>query len=332
MKTSIIVLALGLLTASYFIMTPSVDSVETEFQQFLGEYGRNYFSEHEYAMRLQVFRENYQTIQRVNSEGRSYTLGVNKFADWTNQEYKNYLTYRESDKTGVEYATLKGQFDDEVDWRDSPTLNPIQDQGSCGSCYAFAALAGIEHETYYFKPSLQKYSEQQIVDCSRDYGNEGCNGGLMTNVYEYLRDFPICIEQEYPYIGKESDSCAESSCVTVDDVIRKYAQIPENSADALKEIATYSVPAIGIDAGSKEFQMYRSGVFDFEECTTNLNHAVAIVGYGHDADADKDFFIIRNSWTEGWGESGYMRIAIGNEDNGGTCGFLKDMSYIQYRC
>jgi len=329
MKTSIIVLALGLLTASYFIMTPSVDSVETEFQQFLGEYGRNYFSEHEYAMRLQVFRENYQTIQRVNSEGRSYRVGMNKFGDWTKEEFKALLTYTPDERKDVKYTTLKGIKDTEVDWR-GKSVNPIQDQGKCGSCYAFASTASIEHETSFFLPSLQKYSEQQIVDCSGEYGNAGCNGGLVTTTYDFLTDFPICLQKEYPYKTDQDGKCLQDECTDTDYVIREYSKVPPFSADALKETATYSVVALGIAGDSEVFQFYKSGVFDDQECGTTMNHAVAVVGYGNDD--GKDFFILRNSWGTSWGEEGYMRIAPGDETTGGTCGFLQDLAHPAYRC
>jgi len=56
---------------------------------------------------------------------------------------------------------------------------------------------------------------------------------------------------------------------------------------------------------------------DSESCGTDLNHAVAAVGYG--SEGGKEYYIVRNSWGASWGEDGYIRIAR-KHDSKGICG------------
>lgn len=334
MKTSAILIALGLLTASYLLIGGGDDPVEQEFQMFLGQYGRNYYNEEEYQFRFSIFKTNYEYINKVNSQKKSYTLAMNKFGDWSDEEFDRLLNFTPYENKAEAYVPSNVAIKESVDWVEEGTVNPIQDQGSCGSCYAFAALASIEHETSFFHKDVLKYSEQQVVDCSTEefgYENLGCDGGFMPYVYDYLTETQGCLAEEYPYTGNGDDTCRESECETKDFIVHDYQEVPANSAQAFKETAQYSVIATGITAGHKDFTYYKEGVFDLDDCSTENNHAVAVVGYGTDENGG-DYIKIRNSWGANWGEAGYMRLSTKNDAEGGVCGVFQYGSHPRYRC
>jgi C1A family cysteine protease len=122
------------------------------------------------------------------------------------------------------------------------------------------------------------------------------------------------LESEYPYEAKK-DSCRFSSHQGVAP-IRTFESLPHGNETALL-IGLYNdgVASIAIDASSIWFQLYSGGIYDNPDCTSNLDHAVGLVGYG--TVAGTDFWIVRNSWGTGWGEDGYIRM-IRNQNN--QCG------------
>jgi len=101
-------------------------------------------------------------------------------------EYKQMLGYKASLKTKKNFTAPSTTEEVvgaavEVDWVAQGAVNPIQNQGSCGSCWAFSAVASIEGAHWRSTGALGKFSEQELVDCAflGGYGNLGCSGGLM---------------------------------------------------------------------------------------------------------------------------------------------------------
>jgi len=106
--------------------------------------------------------------------------------------------------------------------------------------------------------------------------------------------------------------------------VSNYVNTTPRSATQTKAALAQQPISVSIEADKAVFQLYTSGVFDSSACGTNLDHAVALVGYG--TQAGQDYFILRNSWGTSWGEQGYMKIA--NTGNGvGICGVLSDPLY-----
>lgn len=89
-----------------------------------------------------------------------------------------------------------------IDWEQSGKVSPVKDQKMCGSCWAFSAVGALESESLINNRS-DILSEQQLVDCSTSYGNDGCHGGWMEFAFDYVIEKGITTNSIYPYIGKD---------------------------------------------------------------------------------------------------------------------------------
>ena len=147
-----------------------------------------------------------------------------------------------------------------------------------------------------------------LVDCSAAYGNEGCNGGLMENAFLFVSEKGICLEEEYPYKAKEG-VCQVNACAKK-YYIEGYYDIPAKNEEAMKKaLYTHGPVSVAIEASQTSFQFYHKGIFN-APCGDNLDHGVLLVGYQTNKDKKEDFFILKNSWGVGWGEEGYMKLAM----------------------
>ncbi|GMR53097.1 hypothetical protein PMAYCL1PPCAC_23292, partial [Pristionchus mayeri] len=194
----------------------------------------------------------------------------------------------------------------------------------CGSCWAFAAVGALEGQHAKKKGEIVEFSEQNLVDCSTDYGNKGCEGGLPENAYNYVKaNGGIDTEDSYPYQGDDEECKFEKKSVGESD--EGFVDLPAGDEEALKNAVALIGPiSVGMDANHLSFQGYKEGVYYEPGCDSDaLDHAVLVVGYGTDEDHG-DYWIIKNSWGTGWGEKGYFRIAR-NRDN--HCGIATLASY-----
>ncbi|KAL9385973.1 hypothetical protein Peur_022983 [Populus x canadensis] len=306
------------------------DEVMAMYEEWLVKHGKNYNALGEKEKRFEIFKDNLMFIDQHNSENRTYTVGLNRFADLTNEEYRSmYLGTRTGHKkrlpkTSDRYAPRVGDsLPDSVDWRKEGAVAEVKDQGGCGSCWAFSTIAAVEGINKIVTGDLIALSEQELVDCDTSY-NEGCNGGLMDYAFEFIiNNGGIDTEDDYPYLGRDGrcDTYRKNAKVVSID---SYEDVPENDETALKKAVANQPVSVAIEGGGRNFQLYNSGVFT-GECGTSLDHGVAAVGYG--TEKGKDYWIVRNSWGKSWGESGYIRMERNIASPTGKCGIAIEPSY-----
>lgn len=167
---------------------------------------------------------------------------------------------------------------------------------------------------------LLSLSEQQLLDCNPE--GYGCgDGGLMTQAFEYIQQNSegIMTEDEYSYRAYKGQCQASDSPESV--TINGYEYVPQYDENALMQAVSQQPVSVGIDAKSYEFSYYNGGIFN-GNCGQQMNHAVTLIGYGTDSDGT-DYWILKNSWGEDWGENGFMRIIRGQNQ----CGITNYCSY-----
>ena len=288
---------------------------ERSFVAFMRQNNLAYTGE-EYNLRLGIYLTNARRVAEFNKKGASFKVALNKFACYTPAEYKALLGAKPLARFGskVQKTTLKAP--DAIDWRDKGVVNPIKDQGICGSCWAFSAIGAQESQYAIVSGTLQSLSESNIVDC--DDTCFGCSGGWPSHAYQYVIDHQggkFMLEDDYPYTPIQG-TCRFDASKGVSN-IKGFVEIKEgDEADLQEKVGSLGPASICIDASNWSFHLYAGGIYDEASCSAvNLDHAVICVGYG--SENGTNYWIVRNSWGTGWGEAGYIRMI---KDKGNQCG------------
>ncbi|XP_051150455.1 senescence-specific cysteine protease SAG39-like [Andrographis paniculata] len=297
--------------------------------EWMAQHGRIYKDNEEKERRYKIFEANVEFIEEFNKAGRrGYRVGINAFADQTNEEFKaarnGLRVKKECEVTSFKYENVTS-LPDSVDWRKKGAVTPVKDQGQCGSCWAFSAIAATEGIHELSRKKLLALSEQEIVDCDRTSQDNGCEGGYMEDAFAFIKkNRGIATEAAYPYTA-EDGNCSASKEASRAAKISGFEKVPANSEAALKKAVAHQPVSVSIDAGGLAFQFYSSGVFD-GECGTDLDHGVTAVGYGETSDGT-EYWLVKNSWGSSWGEMGYVRMKRDVEAKQGLCGIAMDSSY-----
>jgi len=307
-----------------------------DWKEFKARHSKSYEDESEENDRMLNFLTAKQKVRRHNQQyalGRvSFKLDVNPIADLNWSEYQKLNGYRRiyGDPTARRNSSRFlpplniNDVPESIDWRDHGYVTEVKNQGMCGSCWAFSATGSLEGQHKRATGVLTSLSEQNLVDCSSKYGNHGCNGGSMDLAYQYIRDNKgIDTEPSYPYKAKDSKCAFKKAAVGAEDT--GFVDLPAGDEEAMKvAVATQGPLSVALDASHRSFQLYKTGVYYEPSCNPeNLDHGVLVVGYGTDED-DGDYWLVKNSWGEKWGEQGYIRVAR-NRDN--HCGIASLASY-----
>ncbi|KAJ0976024.1 hypothetical protein J5N97_017989 [Dioscorea zingiberensis] len=312
-----------LLPLLLFLLSPLSSALYSDlFESWCREFNKSYASEEEKLARFRIFENNLAFVNRHNSaRNSSYDLGLNAFADLTHHEFRAArlgLSFGFAEPFGdrTVFRGSVGGVPDSVDWRDSGAVTQVKDQGSCGACWAFSATGAIEGINKIVTGSLVSLSEQELCDCDRTYNN-GCSGGLMDYAFKWvIQNHGIDTEDDYPYKTGER-SCLKNKLNRRVVSIDGYTDVPANNEDLLLQAVAKQPVSVGICGSERAFQLYSKGIFS-GPCSTSLDHAVLIVGYG--SENGVDYWIVKNSWGARWGINGYMHMLRNTGSSQGMCG------------
>ena len=293
---------------SFLSISLSSQSYINTYKDFLIKYNKSFHIDN-----FNTFQENLLYVQDHNNQNHSYQLTMNHLSD-TNMSFEDNL-YKINNSSELE-DSFSNNIHLQLDWRKKDILTDVKDQGRCGSCWSFSATGAMEALHALSTGELLNISEQQLMDCSIDYGNKGCHGGMMDNAFKYVIDNGICSEKEYPYTGQQGFCSPCNTVLHIDN----YKDITPYDEKLLKRAVAQQPVSIAIQANLKSFQLYSSGIYSDPDCGTNIDHGVLLVGYGFDLFHKMDYWIIKNSWGPYWGENGYIRIQRNIENASGLCG------------
>jgi C1A family cysteine protease len=333
--------ALQILVLFVFLQNTTAGDIMARFDKWINEFKVRIENQKKYYELYEKWESNDHFIEDVNFRNLTYKLGHNQFSGMDSNDFRKYLGYSNLESSNLrrrKTSTLDQQINvydlpSSINWVEKGAVTPVKDQGQCGSCWSFSTTGALEGAYYNKYGNLQSFSEQQLVDCDnfKNGGRDhGCNGGLMDNAFAWIsKNGGLCIENDYPYISgnTETSGTCKQSCETVSDSkIVSFVDVTTSSdLDMMQAIASQPV-SIAIEADQREFQLYKSGVFT-ATCGTNLDHGVLVVGYG--SDDGSDYYLVKNSWGESWGQDGYILLGRGSQYNNGDgqCGLLLQGSY-----
>jgi C1A family cysteine protease len=265
------------------------------------------------ARRFAIFKENLAIIERLNLDSKLARFGVNKFSDLTTAEWaKIYVSGFKSERRASIHAVEADSVTANNDYRNY--LPAVKDQAQCGSCWAFSAVANMEGQTYKTNGgTVVSLSEQQLVSC--DKSDSGCNGGLMATADNYAIKAGMTSEASYPYTSGTGRVAACKSPLPT--IVAKFKSVHDwgtisSDATMINYLDTYGPLSVAIAASTYYFQSYTSGILDdADACGTDLDHGVTLVGYG--TEGGVNYWTIRNSWGQSWGDEGYVKFIRGKD-------------------
>ncbi|KAJ3647178.1 hypothetical protein Zmor_024711 [Zophobas morio] len=339
MKTLLVLVALVASTTCQLRFSISLENLlQEEWMAFKLTYNKSYRSPEEETFRREVFIENRHKIARFNQEyGRgqwSFVQQLNNFADMLNHEFHRALngfniTLRSraaipTPTTFIPSANVI--FPDYVDWREAGAVTRVKNQGLCASCWAFSAAGALEGHTFRKTGRLPELSPQNLMDCSKSFGTDSCQGGLMDPAFEYVRTNPgIDIESAYPYEARDGPCRFLPEAVGAQ--CTGYVDIAPGDEKGLEAaVATIGPVSAAMDAGRETFQFYSDGIYYDPQCGNSeeaVNHAVLVVGYGTEPSGQK-YWLIKNSYGPQWGVGGYLKLA---KEANNHCGIATIASY-----
>jgi KDEL-tailed cysteine endopeptidase len=319
-----------------YCVAHDVVSMHNSFQTWMIKHGKVYRTLREYTKRLEVFARNILRAHEHNASGQhTHKLSVKgPFADMTADEFRSdrrrsgFLAHKRTHpglKRAKRLRRPRGPAPQKVDWRTKGVVAAPGDQGQCGSCYAWSAVEAVQSANAIKTGKLINLSEQQIIDC--DTGDNGCNGGLMDNVFQYIiSNGGIDTSKDYTYTAQDG-SCDQRKQSEHAVTIKSFQDVKPNSPDQLKLAVAQQPVSVAVCAEGDTWQLYDSGVVS-TGCCTDLDHGVLAIGFDvSGTSSDPAYWLVANSWGSMWGEDGTIRLALNVSDPQGMCGIAMAPSF-----
>lgn len=309
------------------ILQPKFDESRNAFDNWLQENKKLYFSYDDYEYRLTIFSENLNLINQRNKSNSSFKLGLNAFADLTDEEFETRF-FMKFDDSEIEPETISPikkpkntnfeGLERSIDWVAKGAVNPVRDQMQCASCYAFSTISAIESAYFIKFGTLKSFSEQTVVDCGSEADPliRGCTNAQLAPVMNFHKNVGVWESNKKPYYGFEQKCQYNDKPFTkIKDFVRGISTVRDFLENLEKGPVTFGLEM------NFTIRWYHEGVIDIlGPCGFNVGHNVVAIAY--DLDANPPYIRIKNSWGLTWGKHGYMDIKILEENSRGMCNWI----------
>jgi len=333
------------------------------WQTYKHEFGRQYVGGED-QLRFQAFAANMKDAADLQQKNPLAQFGPTELSDKTKEEIRSYTTGYDVSSPCPGLTTSCCELPNEysavqlaaapasIDWRNKGAVSSVKNQGSCGSCWAFATAGAVEGAWGAAGHTLKDVSVQEFVSCNED--DLGCQGGRVDTSLRWLareRDGNAVSWKQYPYASASGsapachdDSCWALSAAVSDDwctvncraptpncppslcscngtnphldiaatVTKKGCQDLPKDEDQLAAQLAETGP-FALAVNAGPWTSYKGGIMT--GCPTGgVDHGVLAVGYGTDTvnGTSAKYWLIKNSWGTSFGESGYIRLAFGS--------------------
>jgi len=315
-----------LFVATFASINEAEANLQSQWFNYKIAFGKKYETEEEHNNRFAIFKANHKFISEFPAN-RGFTVAHNEFSDMTNAEFRarfNGMNVTANPSNKKEHkARFSAKAPAEWDWRTKGAVTGVKNQGQCGSCWSFSATGSMEGAWFIKNQKLVSLSEQNLIDCSVAQGNEGCNGGLMDQAFQYvISNNGIDTEASYRYTATGPNACRFSRS-NVGATISNFHDIRSGSESDLLTAVYKNPTSVAIDASHQSFQFYDGGVYNEPACSSSqLDHGVLAIGYG--TYQGSAYWLVKNSWGASWGLNGYIMMSR-NANN--QCGIATAASY-----
>jgi len=179
----------------------AITLTEKNFINHMAEFGLSYATKEEYEFRMGIFATLDATYSEINANPENtFEVGHNQFSTMTDAEFMKMLGDKVEEPVNETEFFYGEPVSNGIDWRSKGAVNAVKNQGACGSCWAFSAVASIEAHHFIKSGKLVSLSEQQLVDC--DKTSHGCNGGSKNGAMAFTKTHGLATETQYPYTAK----------------------------------------------------------------------------------------------------------------------------------
>lgn len=354
---------IGLIIINFYCSANRIHNNETElWNSFKINHRKNYKSQNEEDKKREIWRRKVLLIKKHNLRQKlgleTYSLAENSFVDYDESELNQKFGYnpksynpnlhsnsnrkvRQSNNRTIPFSVafyvrptnvvLPTSYDARnvtLNNKRVSLVTAVKNQLRCGSCWAFAGVDSISAQYMIKYGLLLNLSVQELTDCSTSWGNNGCVGGSMQNVYTYSWSLNgLLNETQYPYKANNGTCLANAASKPRFAATAGFVSIQNNMINIQAALVNQGPLAIGINAGLATFTTYSTGVYSDLNCNPNIqNHAVLLIGYGTDIvnGVSVPYWLIKNSWGVGWGINGFAKIL---RTNGNLCGIMSNVMY-----
>ena len=206
-----------------------------------------------------------------------------------------------------EPEALNMRFRDAFDWRSLGGVTPADDQGSCGSCWAFGACGSTEAQILINEGVTLDLSEQQSIDCN--FQGSDCDGGQSSHAFQLHQDPGGVPESCYPYRAENGTSCRQYTCDQV-AIIDGQSTVSYNVATLKDACQTYGPLSVGMCVYD-DFYGYSGGCYEHAG-TDAVNHNVLLCGWDDSMCGGAGAWLVKNSWGSDFGDNGFFWIKYGS--------------------